>query len=282
MAELPGQQAAQSAAEPVLHLVERGSGPRLVLIHGVAGSHMVWDEISPELEPQFTLTSVDLLGYGHSPKPRTEYSPGLHVEWIRRTLCRDDIDPPYTLVGLSMGANLALEFARRWPDEVAGLVGIGFPYYPSEAVARVALQHNRWIRLTLRHPVLSAVAIPVIWRVGRHVAGLFRSSANLYSPAVAADALRARYFAFRSSLFNCMIRFRQDESLDASGEMRRLFIHGSDDQWAGLEAIEGALAKYPQTTVRVIEGPHNLVAAQAKRTAAIIIDHLVGPSSLTP
>jgi pimeloyl-ACP methyl ester carboxylesterase len=281
VAELPGQQAAQSV-EPVLHVVERGSGPRLVLIHGVAGSHRVWDEISLELEPHFTLMSVDLLGYGHSPKPRTEYSPGLHVECIRRTLLRRGIDPPYTLVGLSMGANLALEYGRRWPDEVAGLVGIGFPYYPSEAVARVALQHNRWIRLTLRRPVLAAIVTPAIWRVGRHAAGLFRSSANLYSPAVAADALRARYFAFRSSLFNCMIRFRQEESLDASGGMRRLFIHGSDDQWAGFEAIERALAKYPQTTVQVIEGPHNLVVAQAKRTAAIIIDHLVGPSSSTP
>src|ERR1700728_1390176 len=198
MTDHPGQRAGEANPGPTLHVVERGCGPRLILVHGVAGSHMVWDDISPELEPHFTLTSVDLLGYGHSPKPRTEYTPGLHVECIRRTLWRHDIDPPYTLVGLSMGASLALEFARRWRDEVAGLVGIGFPYYPSEPVARVALQHNRWIRLTLRHPLVAAVAIPMIWRVGRHVAGLFRSSANLYSPAVAADALRARYFAFRS------------------------------------------------------------------------------------
>ncbi len=194
---------------------------------------MVWDEISPALEPYFTLTSVDLLGYGHSPKPRTEYTPALHVETIRRTLRRAGIDPPYTLVGLSMGANLVLEFARRWPDEVSGLIGIGFPYYPSEEVARAALQHNIWIRLTLRHPIVAAVATPVIWRVGRHTVGLFPNHSMLYSPPVAADALRARYFAFRSSLFNCMVHFRQDDVLEASGKMRRLFIHGDDDQWAG-------------------------------------------------
>jgi pimeloyl-ACP methyl ester carboxylesterase len=85
---------------------------------------------------------------------------------------------------------------------------------------------------------------------------------------VAADALRARYFAFRSSLFNCMVRYRQDDALEASGEMRRLFIHGDDDQWAAPEAIEKPLAKYANTTVRVIEGPHNLVVAQAERTAS--------------
>jgi pimeloyl-ACP methyl ester carboxylesterase len=274
VAELPGHQAANPSPGLSLHLAERGSGPRLVLIHGVAGSHMVWDDISVELESDFTLTSVDLLGYGRSPKPRTVYSPGLHVESIRRTLRRADIDPPYTLVGLSMGVNLALEFARRWPAEVQELIGIGFPYYPSEEVARVALQHNLWTRLTLTHPVLAAITIPVIWRIGRHTAGLFRSQSTLYSPAVAADALRARYLAFKSSLFNCMVHLRQDDLLDASGEMRRLFIHGSDDQWARPEAIKKPLAKYPNTTVRVIEGPHNLVSAEVAVTAGIITEHL--------
>jgi pimeloyl-ACP methyl ester carboxylesterase len=234
---------------------------------------MVWDEISPALEPYFTLTSVDLLGYGHSPKPRTEYTPALHVETIRRTLRRAGIDPPYTLVGLSMGASLVLEFACRWPDEVRGLIGIGFPYYPTEEVARAALQHNAWTRLTLRHSIVAAVATPVIWRIGRHTVELFPNHSVLYSPPVAADALRARYLAFRSSLFNCMVRFRQDDVLEASGGMRRLFIHGDDDQWAGPEAIEKPLAKYANTTVRVIEGPHNLVVARAERTAALIIEH---------
>jgi pimeloyl-ACP methyl ester carboxylesterase len=244
---------------------------------------MVWDDISPELERHFTLTSVDLLGYGHSPKPRTQYTPTVHVEAIRRTLRRAGIDPPYALVGLSMGANLVLEFARRWPDEVRAIVGIGFPYYPTEAVARMSLQHNAWIRLTLRHPVVAGVATPVIWRIGRHAAGLFRSQSTLYSPAVAADALRARYFAFRSSLFNCMVHFRQDDALDASGDMARLFIHGDDDQWAPPEAIEKPLAKYANTTVRVIEGPHNLVVAQPEATASLIVEHLgAAPASGGP
>ena len=274
MTDHPGQRAGEANPGPTLHVVERGCGPRLILVHGVAGSHMVWDDISPELEPYFTLTSVDLLGYGHSPKPRAEYTPGLHVEAIRRTLRGLGNEPPYTLVGLSMGANLVLEFARRWPDEVAQLVGIGFPYYRSEPEARAALQHNAWIRLTLRHSIVAAVVTPVIWRIGRHAAGLFHNQSTLYSPPVAADALRARYLAFKSSLFHCMVHFRQDDLLDASGELRRLFIHGDDDQWARSETLEQPLAKYANTTVRVIDGPHNLVVARAERTAALIIDHL--------
>jgi pimeloyl-ACP methyl ester carboxylesterase len=259
-------------------VIERGRGPRVVLVHGVAGSHMVWNDISPLLEPHLTLTAVDLLGYGHSPKPKATYTPALHVETLRRTLAARGIDPPHVLIGLSMGVNLALEYARRWPDEVRELIGIGFPYYPDEAEARRALQHNAWIRLTLRHPAIARVVTPVVWRIGRHTARLFPSGSSLYSPPVAADALRARYGAFKSSLFNCMVYFRQDEALEAGASMRRLFIHGDDDQWAGPEAIEKPLARYPSTRVEVIEGPHNLVVAQAERTAELIVEHLSGPT----
>ena len=258
-----------------MHVVERGRGPRMVLIHGVVGSHMVWHAIAGELEPHFTLTAVDLLGYGHSPKPRTTYTPELHVAGIRRALRQHGAEPPYLLVGLSMGATLMLEFARQWPDEVSELVGIGFPYYSSEADARLALQHNAWIRLTLNHPAIASVATPIIWGIGRRTAVLFRGRSTLYSPEVAADALRVRYLAFRSSLFHCMVDFRQDDLLEASATTRRLFIHGRHDDWAGPAAIEARLAGYERTTVRVIDGPHNLVVAEPKRTAALMLGHLL-------
>ncbi|MGH9047759.1 MAG: alpha/beta fold hydrolase, partial [Acidimicrobiales bacterium] len=271
---IPAHRPAETDAGPLLHVVERGSGPRLVLVHGVAGSHMVWDEISPHLESRFTLTSLDLLGYGHSPKPDIDYTPAAHVEAIRRTLADAGFDPPHTFVGLSMGVNLVLEFARRWPDEVAEMVGIGFPYYPSESEARRALQHNAWIRLTLRHPRIAAVVTPITWKIGRRTAWLFQSRSTLYPPRVAADALRARYCAFRSSLYNCMVHFRQDEALESSAQMPRLFIHGADDRWAGAQAMRAPLAKYQNSSLEVIEGPHNLVVADPARTAGVIAGYL--------
>jgi pimeloyl-ACP methyl ester carboxylesterase len=263
-------------ADGDLHLIERGSGPRLVLVHGVAGSHMVWDAFAKQLEHRYTLTAIDLLGYGHSPKPRTIYTPEVHVASIRSTLRARSIEPPYTFVGLSMGANLVLEFARRWPGEVKELVGVGFPYYASETEARTALQYNTWTRWTLNHPFLASVATPIVWGIGRRAVPLVRRGGGLYEPAVAADALRARYMAFKSSLFNCMVHFRQEEALEASGTMRRLFIHGDDDQWAPPSAVENRLGKYPRTTVRVISGPHNLVVADPREMAKLISDHLVG------
>src|ERR1700685_2115752 len=97
--------------EYLLHSVTSGNGPPMVLIHGVAGSNMVWDRIVPFLEPHFTVIRMDLLGYGHSPKPRIAYTPIRHVTAIRHTLTHSGVATPFALVGLSMGTNLMLEFA---------------------------------------------------------------------------------------------------------------------------------------------------------------------------
>jgi pimeloyl-ACP methyl ester carboxylesterase len=156
-----------------LHTVTSGSGPPLALIHGVAGSSMVWDRIVPLLEPYFTVVRFDLLGYGHSPKPRITYSPLRHVTAIRRTLAQLGIAAPSAFVGLSMGSNLMLEYARSWPDEVLDMVAIGFPFYPSEAAARVGLRHNPWTRMALQHPILARVVVPSAWFVGRRTVGFF-------------------------------------------------------------------------------------------------------------
>lgn len=259
----------------VLHALTSGSGPALVLVHGVAGSNMVWDRMVPLLDSHFTVVRVDLLGYGHSAKPHLEYTPWRHVSAIRRTLTASGVAPPYGFIGLSMGTNLMLEYARRWPGEVGDMVGLGFPYYPSEAAARVGLRNNPWTRIALGHPAFARLAIPSLWALGRHTSGLFSGRSTIYTGAMAKDALRVRYHAFRSSLLCCMVHYRLDEPLEASGDKPRLFIHGDDDEWATSDAVRRALAPYPQSELRTVEnGPHNLAVAEPERTAALILDHL--------
>lgn len=53
-----------------------GSGPLLVLIHGIAGSSATWEEVMPGLATCCTVLAPDLLGHGQSAKPRTDYSLG--------------------------------------------------------------------------------------------------------------------------------------------------------------------------------------------------------------
>jgi pimeloyl-ACP methyl ester carboxylesterase len=247
----------------------------MVLIHGVAGSHMVWDRLVPFLEPHFTVVRVDLLGYGHSPKPDAPCTPRRHVSAIRRTLAQLDLAPPTVVVGLSMGANLMLEYAQLWPDDVQDMVGIGFPYYPSEASARVGLRHNVWTRIALQHPLLARIAVPPAWSVGRVTPGLLSRTSSIYTAAMAKDALRANYRSFESSLLHCMVEYRLEGPLAASGARRRFFIHGGADQWATADVVRQALAAFPDTEFHVIDAaPHNLAVAEPDRTAMLMVDYL--------
>lgn len=263
-----------------LHLVESGEGCPVVLVHGVAGSHRVWDGLVPFLEPRYKVARVDLMGYGSSPMSLPACSPEVHVDAIRLTLRNAGISPPYTLVGLSMGANLVLTYAARWPEEVAGLVGIALPYFGTEEAARHGLHHNVWTRLTVEHPRLAAFVIPAFWSLLRH-SGLTRWHRGIYSRAMAEDALRVDYSAFRSNVLSCMLHFPSVASLSGSASMSRLFIHGSEDQWSDSNGVRRALAPYPSTRLEVIEGaPHNVVVAAAASTADILLHHLTPEGSL--
>ena len=58
--------------------VKAGSGPALLLIHGIGDSSDTWRPVVEQLAEHYTVIAPDLLGHGRSEKPRADYtSPGL-------------------------------------------------------------------------------------------------------------------------------------------------------------------------------------------------------------
>ncbi len=53
-----------------------GSGPAVVLIHGITSSARTWRAVMPGLAERHTVIAPDLLGHGQSAKPRGDYSLG--------------------------------------------------------------------------------------------------------------------------------------------------------------------------------------------------------------
>jgi pimeloyl-ACP methyl ester carboxylesterase len=53
-----------------------GSGPVLLLLHGIANSSETWEPVAADLCKHFTLIAPDLLGHGASATPRGDYSLG--------------------------------------------------------------------------------------------------------------------------------------------------------------------------------------------------------------
>lgn len=259
----------------ILNVQINGKGSPLVLIHGVAGSLHIWDPIVEQLSQHYQVIRLDLLGYGHSPKPHITYTPLAHLAAIRNTLKSLSIPPPYTLIGLSMGVNLSLEYAARWPHEVSNFIGIGFPYYADEAAARKNLQNNIWTRLAVQTPLLGKLVAPPIWWMARH--GIIPSTlfSKIYSPLMARDTMLNPYYVFQSSVWNCMVRNPQDKLLKATAELPKLFIQGSDDKWASPSEVAHSIADYSKSELKIIaNAPHNTVVVDPDQTTRLILRHL--------
>jgi pimeloyl-ACP methyl ester carboxylesterase len=98
-----------------------GSGPTIVLLHGVTCSSETWEAIIPTLAKHFTVIAPDLLGHGQSAKPNTEYSPGAYAALVRDLLLGLD-QTRVTLVGHSLGGGIAMQFGYLFPEMVERLV----------------------------------------------------------------------------------------------------------------------------------------------------------------
>ena len=98
-----------------------GSGPLLVLIHGITSTSATWDRVLPRLARRYTVLAPDLLGHGRSDKLRGDYSVGAHANTVRDLL--DALGHrSATFVGHSLGGGVALQLAYQYPERVERLV----------------------------------------------------------------------------------------------------------------------------------------------------------------
>ena len=122
----PVREAAPSLQFRTIHGYRRafriaGSGPALLLIHGVGDNSTTWNAVHSKLAQRFTVIAPDLLGHGESDKPRADYSLASFANGMRDLLAVLGIDR-VTLVGHSLGGGIAAQFAYQYPHMVERLV----------------------------------------------------------------------------------------------------------------------------------------------------------------
>ena len=98
-----------------------GWGPVVVLIHGITGSSLTWEEVIEPLAEYYTVVAPDLLGHGESAKPRGDYSLGAYASGVRDLLQAIGHDRA-TVVGHSLGGGVAMQFAYQFPERCERLV----------------------------------------------------------------------------------------------------------------------------------------------------------------
>jgi pimeloyl-ACP methyl ester carboxylesterase len=97
-----------------------GSGPPVVLVHGMVNSSRHWQAVAARLAERYTVIAPDLIGHGDSATPRGDYSLGAHAAVIRDLLSALGIERA-TMVGHSLGGGIAMVYFWQFPERVERL-----------------------------------------------------------------------------------------------------------------------------------------------------------------
>jgi pimeloyl-ACP methyl ester carboxylesterase len=97
-----------------------GSGPPVVLIHGMVNSSKHWEPVALRLAEDHTVIAPDLIGHGDSAAVRGDYSLGAHASSIRDLLAALGVERA-TIVGHSLGGGIAMQFFYQFPQRTERL-----------------------------------------------------------------------------------------------------------------------------------------------------------------
>jgi haloalkane dehalogenase len=106
--------------------VEIGRGAPIVFLHGNPASSYMWRNIMPHVAPQARCIAPDLIGMGDSEKldgtDPARYGFLAHRRYLDELLTRLEADRDVVLVGQDWGGALAMDWGRRHPDRIRGIV----------------------------------------------------------------------------------------------------------------------------------------------------------------
>jgi len=104
-----------------IQYVEAGSGPTVILLHGLGGSWQSWHFNIAPLAEKYHVVVPDQIGFGKSDKPFVNYRIRTYVDFLDQ-FCKQLKIERATLVGNSMGGWIATMFTASFPDRVDKLV----------------------------------------------------------------------------------------------------------------------------------------------------------------
>ncbi len=265
-----------------LHIVERGAGPPLVLVHGLAAQMRNFTyALVPLLAEKYRVICVDRPGCGYSTRPaQVPASLTGQAATIAGLVDSLRLDKPI-VVGHSYGGALALAMALNHPQSVGGLALIAPLTHPPGAVPaafRELVIHSRW----LRQLVAWTIATPLSMATGARALDLvFQPDAAPADFATAAGGvlwLRPGQF-FAASCDVVGVNDDLPAMVQRYGSIRVPvgILFGRDDRILSHEDHGIAMqSKVAGLTLTLVEGGHMLPIVAPKPTAQWIDEFAQG------
>jgi pimeloyl-ACP methyl ester carboxylesterase len=255
--------------------VQKGSGPVLLLIHGMAGTLDTWRSVIDPLAQSATVLAVDLPGHGSSSPAGGDYSLGSLAAFLRDVLTALGHEH-VTLVGHSLGGGIAMQFSYQFPEMTERLVlvssgGLGLEVSPALRAASLP-GANLFLSLTakttrraseLANRALRAAHISP----GANIDELVRSYSSL------ADAAQREAFL---ATVRSVVGLRGQtvgarDRLHLASETPVLLVWGADDPIIPAEHARAAHELLPHASLAIFDGvrhfPH--LEAPDRFTAAL-------------
>ena len=258
-----------------LHVVERGAGgPTLVFVAGVGGTTRYWESRVARLTRHYRVLLVDLLGFGHSPKPWIVYTVDRHVAELRRVLGDRE---RFTLIGHSFGAILAVAYAARYPEQVTGLVLFSLPCFGDLKRALAYYRGRRGLdRWLMTNIILSSVTCFVTRRLLRRFLPRLLPE---FPREVVEDLVQHTWLSSTSTIWQGV--YRHDVARDAdrlAKELPVLCLHGDRDVTAPVEYTQRLTEDRPHWTLRVLpDVDHHPLLRDPSGCLAAIQDFVAAP-----
>ncbi|HEX3874400.1 MAG TPA: alpha/beta hydrolase [Solirubrobacteraceae bacterium] len=254
-----------------------GSGPVVLLLHGIAGTAEAWVPSMRLLARRFTVIAPDLPGHGDSDKAAGDYSLGALANSMRDLLVGLGHSRA-TIVGHSLGGGIAMQFAYQYPERCERLVLVG-----SGGLGRSVNGLLRAAALPGAGLVLSVAAPPIVavggllgslaGRIGLRAAPDVREVSRGFATLVDGDTRSAFLETLRSVVSPSGQRVDATSKLYLAAGMPVLIVWGARDPIIPANHGRRAHELIPNSTyVEFEDAGHMPHADDPHRFADVVVD----------
>jgi pimeloyl-ACP methyl ester carboxylesterase/predicted acylesterase/phospholipase RssA len=253
---------------PVHYVDYGGSGPAMVLIHGLGGAHVNWMSVGTQLARHARVVAIDLPGFGRTPTEGESASVHANRALLMRFVERV-LGGPAILVGNSMGGLISLMAAAETPASVAGLILVNpalpaapggfFDLAVSAIFAGYCLPGIGELLMTGRKAFLGSEGSVrqmldfCCVDSGRVDPEVVRATIALSLERTKMTGGNAAFLSAARSIVGCVLRRGAFDRMIDRIAAPVLLVHGTHDRLVPLAAARALAARRPDWTLRVFE-----------------------------